>query len=248
MCASILFILLQHKDKSTTADRNVLCKVRHTISSHALNIRRRDSAVAWLGPSSSPGRSKICPSSRLPDCSRASQASYSTGTEDFRGVKLTTHLHLVPKTGVRGSSHPLSHTPSWRAAYLVKHREKFTSHVWIQEGGNVRVISADGPEVIRLLMNKKLRMKASQHITEPEGSIPNSQELSTCPYNEPDQSSPNHPIPPLQDPSQCYPSNYVLVFLAASFPLAFPQTYARSSSRPFVLHAPPHTAESKMYI
>jgi hypothetical protein len=27
-----------------------------------------------------------------------------------------------------------------------------------------------------------------------EGSIPNSQELSTCPYPEPDQSSPHHPI------------------------------------------------------
>jgi hypothetical protein len=29
---------------------------------------------------------------------------------------------------------------------------------------------------------------------EPEGSIPNSQELSTCSYPEPDQSSPLHPI------------------------------------------------------
>jgi hypothetical protein len=36
----------------------------------------------------------------------------------------------------------------------------------------------------------------SQHFMEPEGSIPNSQELSTCPYLEPDQSSPS-----LQDPS-----------------------------------------------
>jgi hypothetical protein len=41
----------------------------------------------------------------------------------------------------------------------------------------------------------------SQDFMEPEGSIPNSQELSTCPYPEPDQSSPQHPIPPLQDPS-----------------------------------------------
>jgi hypothetical protein len=32
-------------------------------------------------------------------------------------------------------------------------------------------------------------------------SVPNSQELFTCPYPEPDQSSPHHPIPPLQDPS-----------------------------------------------
>jgi hypothetical protein len=28
---------------------------------------------------------------------------------------------------------------------------------------------------------------------EPEGSLPNSQELSTCPYPEPDQSSLDHP-------------------------------------------------------
>jgi hypothetical protein len=28
---------------------------------------------------------------------------------------------------------------------------------------------------------------------EPEGSVPNSQELSTCPYPEPDQTSPQHP-------------------------------------------------------
>jgi hypothetical protein len=41
----------------------------------------------------------------------------------------------------------------------------------------------------------------SQHFVEPEGSIPNSQELSTCSFPSPDQSSPHHPIPPLQDPS-----------------------------------------------
>jgi hypothetical protein len=35
-----------------------------------------------------------------------------------------------------------------------------------------------------------------------EGSIPNPQELSTCSYPEPDQSSPHHPIPPLQNQSE----------------------------------------------
>jgi hypothetical protein len=30
---------------------------------------------------------------------------------------------------------------------------------------------------------------------EAEGSLPHSQELSTCPYPEPDQSSPQHPNP-----------------------------------------------------
>jgi hypothetical protein len=34
----------------------------------------------------------------------------------------------------------------------------------------------------------------SQHFMEPEGSIPNSLELSTYSYPEPDQSSPHHPI------------------------------------------------------
>jgi hypothetical protein len=36
---------------------------------------------------------------------------------------------------------------------------------------------------------------------EPEDSKPNSQKLSTCPYPEPDQSSPLDLKPPLQDPS-----------------------------------------------
>jgi hypothetical protein len=41
----------------------------------------------------------------------------------------------------------------------------------------------------------------SQSFMEPEGSIPNSQELSTCPYLEPDQFGPHHPNPPIQHPS-----------------------------------------------
>jgi hypothetical protein len=74
-------------------------------------------------------------------------------------------------------------------------------------------------------------MIVSQHFMEPEGSIPNSQELSTCSYPEPDQSGPHHPIPPLQDPSKYYPSTFVLVFLVVSFPLAFPPIiYKRFSS------------------
>ena len=37
---------------------------------------------------------------------------------------------------------------------------------------------------------------------EPEGSSPHSQEPATCPYPEPDWSSPCHPIQPLEDPSR----------------------------------------------
>jgi hypothetical protein len=32
------------------------------------------------------------------------------------GVKLTTHLKLVPRSRIRGSVHPLPYTPSWRSA------------------------------------------------------------------------------------------------------------------------------------
>jgi hypothetical protein len=74
----------------------------------------------------------------------------------------------------------------------------------------------------------------SQHFMKPEGSIPNSQELSTCSYPEPDQSSPHHHIRPLQDPFKYYPP--ILVFLVVSFPLAFPRIiYTRSSSPQFDL-------------
>jgi hypothetical protein len=43
-----------------------------------------------------------------------------------RGVKLTTHLQLVPMSRKSGSIYPLPHTPSWRSYYLVKHRDNFT--------------------------------------------------------------------------------------------------------------------------
>jgi hypothetical protein len=33
-----------------------------------------------------------------------------------RGVKLTTHLQPVSRSRIRGSIHPLPHTPSWRSA------------------------------------------------------------------------------------------------------------------------------------
>jgi len=42
-----------------------------------------------------------------------------------RGVKLTTHLHLVPRSRIRRTIPPLPNTPSWRGARL-KHRDNFS--------------------------------------------------------------------------------------------------------------------------
>jgi hypothetical protein len=38
------------------------------------------------------------------------------GVYRLQGLKLTTHLQLVPKSRKRGSIHPLPQTPSWRSA------------------------------------------------------------------------------------------------------------------------------------
>jgi hypothetical protein len=48
---------------------------------------------------------------------------------------------------------------------------------------------------------------------EPEGSLPLSQEPSTDPYPEPDQSSQHKPNLSLQDPSSYYSPTYILVFI-----------------------------------
>jgi hypothetical protein len=48
-----------------------------------------------------------------------------SGDEAAGGVKLTTHLHLVPKSRMRGSIPPLPTTPSWRGAQL-KNRDNLT--------------------------------------------------------------------------------------------------------------------------
>jgi hypothetical protein len=43
-----------------------------------------------------------------------------------RSVDLTTHLQLMSRSKIRGSTHPLAHTSSWPSTYFVKHRENFT--------------------------------------------------------------------------------------------------------------------------
>jgi hypothetical protein len=49
-------------------------------------------------------------------------------------VKLTIHLRQVTRFRKRGFINPLPHTPSWRSALLVKHKDNFTfllpSWIW----------------------------------------------------------------------------------------------------------------------
>jgi hypothetical protein len=83
--------------------------------------------------------------------------------------------------------------------------------------------------------------RTSQHFMEPRGSLPCSQEPSTGPHPEPDQSNPYHPILSLEDPSWYYPPTYVSVFLVVGLFLSGVPTnniYAFILS-PFVLLALP---------
>jgi hypothetical protein len=50
---------------------------------------------------------------------------FFSGDKAARGVKLTTHLQLVPRSRKHGSIYPFSHMSSWRNVQLVKHRDKF---------------------------------------------------------------------------------------------------------------------------
>ena len=56
----------------------------------------------------------------------------------------------------------------------------------------------------RTVLLKKLtgsqQVKKFPHFTEPEGSLPRLQGHATCPYSEPDQSSPCHSILDSEDP------------------------------------------------
>ena len=67
------------------------------------------------------------------------------------------------------------------------------------------------------------RFSASQEIPrvlrELEGSLPHSQQPATCPYSEPDKSSPRPPPVLLHEDSfQYYPLIYACVFYVVSFP------------------------------
>jgi hypothetical protein len=76
-----------------------------------------------------------------------------------------------------------------------------------------------------------------QNFKEPEGALLHSQELSTGPYPEPDESGPYHPILFLQDPFLCYSPTYIYAFLVVSFLMAFPPKSYMYYSSLCVLHA-----------
>jgi hypothetical protein len=54
------------------------------------------------------------------------------------------------------------------------------------------------------------------HFMEPVGSLPHLQVPATCPYPEPDQSSPCPQISLLEDPAKCYPPSYIRLSLPSS--------------------------------
>jgi hypothetical protein len=65
-------------------------------------------------------RQKYCTLHAVQTGSGNHQASYPMGTGGKAvgggGVKLTTHLELVPRLNTLGSIHPFPHTSSWRGA------------------------------------------------------------------------------------------------------------------------------------
>jgi len=67
-------------------------------------------------------KKKLFSDTKLPEKLWAPKASYSkvlgtisSGEQSSQGVKLTTHLHLVPRLRMRGAIHPLPPMHSWRA-------------------------------------------------------------------------------------------------------------------------------------
>jgi hypothetical protein len=75
----------------------------------------------WEFFSSPPRRDRLwCPPSLL---SSGHQRTFP-GNKDIWGLKLTTHLHLMQMSRMRGAIHPLLNTSLWLGAQL-KHRDTF---------------------------------------------------------------------------------------------------------------------------
>ena len=78
---------------------------------------------------------------------------------------------------------------------------------------------------------------ASQEM-EPKGSLPHSQVPATCPYPEPDLSSPNSHIPLPEDSSWYYPPIYAWVLQVDSFPRYTHQNPVYNSDHPHTRYMP----------
>jgi hypothetical protein len=98
------------------------------------------SATGWMIGGSIPGRGREFFSSPPPPerlwipsslLSNGYRGLFPCG-QSGRGVKLTTHLRLVPRSRMRGAIHLLPHTPSWRGAQIKKEEHmnnfSFTVH------------------------------------------------------------------------------------------------------------------------
>jgi len=80
----------------------------------------------------------------------------------------------------------------------------------------------------------------SPSFKKPKGSLPHSQQLATCPYPDPDQSSPCHPIPLPEDTFQYYTPIYAWVSQVVAFSQGSPpKPCMHPSCLLYVLHAAP---------
>jgi hypothetical protein len=110
-----------------------------------------------------------------------------------------------------------------RATYIMQHMATYRNQLNCSNCGPVLSLSLYGAEHYPRDQQLCIHSIFSLHYMEPEGSLPNSQDLFTCTYPEPEQSNPHHPTLSLQDPSSYYQPPYNLVLLENSFLLAFYQ-------------------------
>jgi hypothetical protein len=132
-------LFLSHSKTFESADsilslqnKNVGSQILKTVNTKITIIWSRDSAVGVATGYGLDGRgvgvrvpvyARLFFSPRCPDRFRGSLSLLFNGYRGLllwrlrgRGVKLTTHLQLVPRSRICGSIHPLPHTSSWRGA------------------------------------------------------------------------------------------------------------------------------------
>jgi hypothetical protein len=95
-------------------------QVHHTLRSRGSSVGI-ETGCGPNGWGSIPSRGNNCSLLHSVQTGSGAHPAYSMGTgasprgQSRRGVKLTTHLRLVPRSRKRGFIHPLPHTPSWRS-------------------------------------------------------------------------------------------------------------------------------------